>query len=384
MNNAVYLDHYATTPLREAALKAVAKANAGGGNASSVHRFGRLAHRTLEDAREQVAALVGAKAEQVIFTSGGTEANNLALLGTLAGAANRRALVSAVEHSSVAKVPGVETVPVDSDGIVDLAALDGMLLAADAPAVVSLMLANNETGVIEPVAEAAAIAHRHGALVHCDAVQAAGKIPLEWSALGVDLMSVSAHKIGGPQGVGALVIGDGVDIAPRTFGGGQEKGRRTGTENISGIAGFGAAAEEAKSSLDKGSLDDCRALAPLRDGIEERILKVSDRARIFARNRDRLPNTAMIAMPGVDAEAQVMAFDLAGVAVSAGSACSSGKAAASSVLKAMGVDEKIALNAVRVSLGWTSTRADAEAFVAAWTKIYAKGQGQSGAEIPAA
>ena len=377
MDNAVYLDHNATTPLRDVALKAIMDANAGGGNASSVHRFGRLAHRTLEDARERVAALVGAKAEQVVFTSGGTEANNLALLGTLAGIANRRVLVSAVEHSSVAKIPGVETVPVDADGIIDIAALDCMLLAADTPSVVSIMLANNETGVIEPVAEAAAIAHRHGALVHCDAVQAAGKIPLEWSALGVDLMSISAHKIGGPQGVGALIVGDGVEIVPRTFGGGQERGRRTGTENIPGIAGFGAAAEEAK-----GSLDDYRALAQLRDAIEERILKISDKARIFAHARDRLPNTAMIAMPGVNAEAQVMAFDLAGVAVSAGSACSSGKAAAGSVLKAMGVAEDVASNAVRVSLGWTSTMADAEAFIAAWTKIYAKGQ--VGAEVPAA
>jgi cysteine desulfurase len=377
MDNAAYLDHNATTPLRDAALKAMAIANAVGGNASSVHRFGRLAHRTLEDAREQVAKLVGAKAEFIVFTSGGTEANNLALLGTFAGIGNRRVLVSAVEHSSVAKVPGVETVPVDGDGVIDLAALDGMLLAADAPSVVSIMLANNETGVIEPVAEAAAIARRHGALVHCDAIQAAGKIPLEWSALGVDLMSISAHKIGGPQGVGALIVGDGVAIVPRTFGGGQEKGRRTGTENLPGIAGFGAAAEEAR-----GSLDDYRALAPLRDAIEERILKISDKTRIFARDRDRLPNTTMIAMPGVDAETQVMAFDLAGVAVSAGSACSSGKAAASSVLKAMGVAEEVALNAVRLSLGWTSTKADAEAFIAAWTKIYAKGR--RGAEIPAA
>ncbi len=377
MNNAVYMDHNATTPLRAVALKAIAEANAIGGNASSVHRFGRLAHRIVEDARERVAALVGAKAEAIVFTSGGTEANNLALLATLAGVDNRRVLVSAVEHSSVAKVPGVETVPVDGDGIIDLAALDAMLLADDAPAVVSVMLANNETGVIEPVAEAAAIARRHGALVHCDAVQAAGKIPLEWGALGVDLMSISAHKIGGPQGAGALIIGDGVDIASRTFGGGQEKGRRTGTENLSGIAGFGAAAEEAK-----GALDDYRALAPLRDAIEERILGISDKTRIFARARNRLPNTTMIAMPGVDAESQVMAFDLAGVAVSAGSACSSGKAAAGSVLKAMGVEEEVTLNAIRVSLGWTSTMADAEVFIAAWTKIYAKGR--HGAEIPAA
>jgi len=373
MNSAVYLDHNATTVVRDAASRAMAAVCAQPGNPSSVHRFGRIARRTLEQARETIAALINAKPQEVTFTSGGTEANNLALLGV----GRDRILVSGVEHPSVLKVPNAQPVPVDSDGIIDLAALDSMLLSSNAPAIVSVMLANNETGVIEPVHAAAEIAHRHAALMHCDAVQAAGKTPVDFAALGCDLMSVSAHKIGGPMGVGALIAGDGIEITGRTFGGGQEKGLRTGTENLAGIAGFGSAAEAALAAL-----DDFAGLAQLRDRLEAGVRERSPETVIFGHDVQRLANTAMLTMPGVDAETQVIAFDLAGIAVSAGSACSSGKTKASGVLKAMGVDETHAAHAIRVSLGWTSEQADVDAFLAAWAKIQSKGSAD--AKAPAA
>mgnify|MGYP000674029494 CR=1 FL=1 len=243
MEQAIYLDHNATAPVcapaRDAALEALALT----GNMSSVHRFGRLVRRTVEDARESVAELLGTKAGNVIFTSGGTEANNQAM----ARCGRERVLASAVEHPSVLKaLGGIEIVPVGADGVIDLTALEEMLGKSDTPALVCLMLANNETGTIQPVGQAVEIARRFGALVHCDAVQAVGKIPFDMSALGVDTLSLSAHKIGGPAGTGALIIKDGVPLDSLLNGGGQEGGLRAGTENVSGIAGFGAAAKVAK------------------------------------------------------------------------------------------------------------------------------------------
>ncbi|HWG80070.1 MAG TPA: cysteine desulfurase family protein [Stellaceae bacterium] len=361
---AAYLDWNATAPLRPEAAAAMTEALARCGNPSSVHRFGREARRALEAARAQLAALVGAAPAEIVFTSGGTEANHLALRG-LAG---RRVMVSAIEHDSVRHaVPDAAVVPVTPRGIVDLAALDRMLAAEARPALVSLMLANNETGIIQPVAEAARIAHARGALLHCDAVQAAGKLPLDRAALGADLMTLSAHKLGGPPGIGALVVGEGLPLTALLTGGGQERGRRAGTENLPGIAGFGAACAVASDRL-----DDYRAVAALRDATERRLVAIAPDAVIYGDEVARLPNTLCIAMPGVASATQVLALDLAGVMVSAGAACSSGKVKRSHVLDAMGVLSAEADCAIRISLGWSSTEADIDQLVEAWGALYAR------------
>ena len=368
VTNAIYLDHNATAPLRDEAREAMIRALSVTGNPSSVHGFGRAARRLVEEGREAVAALVGTSPAQLVFTSGGTEANAMALGGL--AEAGRRVVVSAVEHPSVLKAQDATLVPALPDGRMALEALDEALdeAFADAgPAVVSLMAANNETGVIQPLAESVEIARRHGALVHCDGIQAAGKIPIDFNGLDVDMLSLSAHKIGGPPGVGALVLRDGVVVPPLMRGGGQERGRRAGTENVPGIAGFGAAARAAQAGLDAFA-----GLAGLRDGMERRILEICPSAEIFGREVPRLANTSCVAMPGVPAETQIMAFDLAGIAVSAGSACSSGKVAASHVLAAMGVDDDRASTAIRVSLGWDSDASEIDAFVTAWTAIYGR------------
>ncbi len=327
------------------------------GNPSSVHAFGRAARRLLEEARGQVAALVSARPGDVVFTSGGTEANNLALRGC----GCPRILASAVEHLSVLDVAdGIEVVPVDANGVVDLQALADLLARDARPAVISVMLANNETGVIQPIAEAARIARRRGALVHCDAVQAAGRLPLDMDTLGVDMLTLSAHKLGGPMGTGALVVRESIPLRPIVRGGGHERGRRSGTENLPGIAGFGAAA------LAAAEVGAAPEIAALRDGLEDLIRQHVPVAHIVGAGVARLANTSCIALPGVAADAQIMALDLAGFAVSAGSACSSGKVTASHVLKAMGLPEEIAGCAIRVSLGVANDASDIERFVAAF------------------
>ena len=361
MKPAVYLDYNATAPLRPPAIDAVAAALRIGGNPSSVHGPGRAARRVVEDARERVAALVRARPAEVIFTSGGTEANALALSGSGAGCL----LVSAVEHDSVLRnASQAMMLPVDGDGVVDLAAMERLLgSAAAGDTLVSVMLANNETGVIQPVAEIAALARARGARVHCDAVQAAGKIAIDMAALGVDMLTLSAHKLGGPQGVGALVLRDGAALAPILRGGGQERGRRAGTENVPGIAGFGAAAVAAGADL---AADETARIAALRDRLEEAVRRAAPQAVIYGARIARLANTSCIGLAGVAAETQVMALDLAGVAVSSGSACSSGKVRTSHVLGAMGVAPDAAGCAIRVSLGWDSTESDVDGFLAAW------------------
>lgn len=358
----VYLDHNASVPVRPHVAEAMAAALAQPGNPSSVHGFGRAARRRVEDAREQVAALVGAAPDRVVFTSGGTEANALALRGC----GRRRVLVSAIEHDSVLKaVDEPEVIAVDGRGVVDLSDLKGLLEAEDEPALVSVMLANNETGIIQPVAEAARLAHQYGALVHCDAVQAAGKTRVSLDALGVDFLTLSAHKIGGPQGVGALVMADdALDLSPLLAGGGQERGRRSGTENVSGIVGFGVAARDA--------ICERLAILELRDELERRALALAPDARVVGSGQDRLPNTTCLLLPGVGAQVQVMALDLAGVAVSAGSACSSGKVKASRVLRAMGFSPELSACAIRVSLGWNSAADDVERFLDAWRGVVAR------------
>ena len=361
-----YLDYNATAPMRPEVVEAMSVAFERGGNASSVHGSGRRARQAVDQARESVARLVGAPAEQVVFTSGGTEANNLALKGS----GRRQLMVSAVEHGSVLATalmadPGATILAVDGEGVVDLAALAQALAAQDGPALVAVMLANNETGVVQPVERIAAIARRHEALVLCDAVQAAGKIPVDGADLGADLISLSAHKLGGPQGVGALVVDQRVALAAQLTGGGQELGRRSGTENVAGIVGFGVAADLAQRDLAR-----FQALATMRDDMERRLCEIAQRTRCFGAGAERLPNTSCLTMPGVSAETQVMALDLAGVAVSAGAACSSGKVARSHVLEAMGAAEDEADCAIRVSLGWRSEGDDVDRFVAAWSGLY--------------
>jgi cysteine desulfurase len=350
-----YLDHNATSPMRPVALDAMVDALRAGGNPSSVHRPGRAARAQIDKARKQVAALVGALPGEVVFTSGGTEANNLALRG------QKRVLVSAIEHESVLKavpdaerIPDPEHIPVDGNGVIDLAALERML--ADKPALVSVMFANNETGVIQPIAEVVRLARGAGALVHCDAVQAAGKVSVDLHGLGVDYLSLSAHKLGGPTGVGALVVRDGAPFVTDRVGGGQEANRRAGTENVAGIAAFGAAAEASRDGLE---------VSALRDRIE-----ASLPGKVYGASAPRLPNTTCISMPGVKAETQVMALDLAGVAVSAGSACSSGKVARSAVLTAMGVEPAEAETAIRISCGWNTVFEDIDRLIAAWQGLY--------------
>ena len=362
MSREIYLDYNATTPLRPEALAALAAVAAETGNASSVHRFGQRARARVEDAREAVAALVGAAPSEIIFTSGATEANNLALLG----AGRARVLVSDIEHDSVlAAAPAAERIPVGPDGVVRLEALAALLAADRRPALVAVMLANNETGVVQPLAELVRLAHAHGALVHADAVQAAGKIATDFAALGVDSLALSAHKLGGPQGVGALVVRTGLAFGPGLRGGGQERGLRAGTETVAGIAGFAAAAAAARQGLPGYG-----RISLMRDRLEADIGERSPATRFFGRERTRLANTACFTMPGVASETQVIALDLAGIAVSAGSACSSGKVRPSHVLRAMGASEADSASAIRVSLGWRTTDEEIERFIAAWGELY--------------
>lgn len=367
MSDVAYLDYNATAPVRPSAAAAVAEALRLGANPSSVHRPGRTARRLLEQARGRVAALVGAAPDDVVFTSGGTEANNLALAGTRDPLGTL--IVSAIEHDSVlapacAGMARVEIVRAETNGLVDLTALERALDRASGSILVSVMLANNETGVIQPVGEAVRLARARGARVHCDAVQAAGRIPVDIMRLGVDMLTLSGHKIGGPPGVGALVLRGGLELKPLLRGGGQERGRRAGTENLPGIAGFGAAALEAAADLDR-----ITEIGRLRDDLERRLTAAAPAAVVYGAPAPRLPNTICIGLPGVAAETQVMALDLAGVAVSAGAACSSGKVRPSHVLQGMGFDEAAARSAIRISLGWASTEADADRLVQAWTEL---------------
>ncbi len=356
----IYLDHNATTPIHPDAAEAMAAALCEVGNPSSVHRRGRRARAAVERARAAVAALVGAAPATVVFTSGGTEANALALRG----ARRPRVLVSAVEHPCVLDaVDDPEIIPVDGDGRVDVDRLDARLAADPRPSLIAVMLANNETGVLQPIDAVVTVGRRHGAQIHCDAVQAAGRLPLALDALGVDTLALSAHKLGGPMGVGALVLRDGAAREPLLRGGGQERRRRAGTENVPGIVGFGVAAERA------AALPAAERLAALRARLEAGIRARAADTVIFAEHAPRLPNTSCFAAPDVESDSQVIALDLAGIAVSAGAACSSGSVASSHVLRAMGVAPDLSRCAIRVSLGPMSTAADVDGFLAAWGNL---------------
>jgi len=372
----VYLDHNATTPLRPAAREAILAALDACGNASSVHAEGRAARARLESAREALAGFVKTQTKNVYFTSGATEALNLVLTPDLELDGNKTPfdvlLVSAGEHACVLQghrfpAAAVEKLPLTADGILDLAALDAALARhAGRRVLLALQAANNETGVIQPVAEAAARVHDAGGALVCDAVQAAGKAACDFSALGADVLVLSAHKIGGPQGVGALCFANGRHhiLNGLIRGGGQERGLRAGTENLAAIAGFAAAA----GTVAQAGTAEMAKLAGLRDRLEREVKAVAPEAVILGAGAPRLPNTANFAVPGVGAEVLLMALDLEGVAVSSGSACSSGKVKRSHVLEAMGVPPALAEGAIRVSLGWTSVEDDVERFRIAFAK----------------
>jgi len=372
MPDRVYLDWNATTPLRPEARQAMAAAWDVAGNPSSVHAEGRQARRLVEDARDAVAEAVSARRQNVVFSSGGTEANALALtpgLRRAGGEPVRRLLVSAIEHASVLSggrfaAEAIGTIKVSGSGLVDLDHLRERLSDGD-PALVSVMLANNETGAIQPVAGIADIVHGAGGLLHVDAIQALGKIPFEIKSIKADLITLSAHKIGGPKGVGALVMAEEVQgLEPLLRGGGQELGRRAGTENVAGIAAFGAAARAAMAALQ----GDAERLQNLRGRLEAGLARTPGMI-LLAADVPRLPNTTLFTVPGLKAETAVIGFDLGGIAVSSGSACSSGKVQPSHVLAAMGFGRELAEGAVRLSLGWSTSEADIDLALEAWRKL---------------
>ncbi len=371
--NRTYLDYNATAPLRpEVRAAMLAAIDSDIGNASSVHAHGRAARAVIDQAREQVGQLVGSKATQVVFTSGATEAANWALSAawsTIYGAnIEHPAVMLPIKRSAAKHV----VLPVDANGVIDVVAAaklfsENIQTGGNKPADKQLLvvqLANNETGVVQPVGQLAALARELGITVLTDAVQAVGKQFVDFTGLGVDMMMVSAHKLGGPSGVGALVIRDGVDLLALVTGGGQERNRRGGTENVSGIAGFGAAAEAAHRDLAKFA-----DLEMLRDRVEAFVSRATPEAVVIAKDARRLANTSCLAVPGRRGETSVIKFDLAGVSLSAGSACSSGKTARSETLDAMGLNDELATSALRVSLGWATTQDDIATFEQAWSSI---------------
>lgn len=360
MTGRTYLDWNATAPPRPQVVDAVAQAMVSHGNPSSVHGDGRRARAVIEDAREAVAALVGADPANVIFTSGGTEANNQAVSGRPA----HSVIVSGFEHASVLEAaPEAITIAGQPDGEIDLDRLAEALKQSSPDRLVVVMLANNETGVIQPVEKVAALARAAGALFHCDAIQAAGRMAVDIAGIGASSISLSAHKLGGPMGVGALIF-DGSAPRPLLKGGGQERGRRAGTENVTGIVGFGVAARLAANWR-----DEMVAVEALRDDMESRLAAAAPEAVFYGKDASRIANTSLIGLPGVDADTQLMALDLAGISVSAGSACSSGKIAPSHVLAAMGVDAVAANCAIRISIGPDTGADDIDRFITAWTQL---------------
>jgi len=361
-----YLDWNATAPLRPQARAAMVEALDAIGNPSSVHAEGRAARGIVEAARERVASLVAGEHRHVVFTASGTEANMLAL-SPRTGGRWQRLLVSAIEHPSVrsgGRFSAVEEVAVTATGLTDLADL-AHRLAAGPPALVSIMLANNETGVVQPIKEAARLVHEAGGLLHVDAVQAAGRIACDINVLEADLLTLSGHKIGSPKGAGALVKRAPLNLDPLVTGGGQERGERAGTESVAAIAGFGAAAGAVEANLGAESA----RMRGLRDRLEAGLRGASPNIIIFGAEVERLPNTTLFGLDGLKAETAIIRFDLEGVAVSSGAACSSGKVQPSHVLKAMGAAPDLARSAVRVSLGPATTEDDIERFLTAWITV---------------
>lgn len=365
-NNILYLDYNATVPIRPEVIKLMAEVMSEGGNPSSVHTLGRKAKARMEEARSIIASAINCRPQMIVFTSGGTEANNMAILST----GKSRLITSTVEHDSVRSAASrfdgkVDYLAVDNNGQIDLDALEKLLKRDAENTIISILYANNETGVLQDIKKISTICHEAGAILHIDAIQALSKIPIDFKEMGVDLMSISSHKTGGPQGVGALVAHEKLPVKSFILGGGQELGRRGGTENIAGIAGFAKAVSMAEQSFQK-----MKMVEKWRDEIEQEIMEYSNEALFFGKNSLRLPNVSTIYMPNVSSETQVMNFDLDKICISSGSACSSGKVKASHVIEAMVKDKNIASSTIRVSLGWASEHSDAEAFIKSWKKQY--------------
>lgn len=365
----VYLDHNASTTVRPSVIALMSDVLAENGNPSSVHAHGQAARARVETARRQVGKALCARPEDVIFTGCGTEALNLAITSAITAGGVERLLVSSIEHEAVAETARasgltVEEIPVDATGIVKLDLL-AEALSRPGKVLAGLMLANNEIGTIQPVTEAGALVREAGGLFLVDAIQAAGKIPVDFAAIGADYMAISAHKFGGPQGVGALLAACNAPMSRHNHGGGQEMGRRAGTLNAAGIAGLGLALEEAVAELDSFA-----GLADWRDEMQAAIKKAAPNVQVLGEGAPCLPNTLALAVPGWRGETQVMALDLENISISAGSACSSGKAKASKMGTALDLPDDRSDGVVRISLGWSSNRADVDALITAWTEAY--------------
>jgi cysteine desulfurase len=357
--HSIYLDHNASTRLRREVKETMIKLMDHVGNASSIHGYGRTYRQHLEASRQKIADFMGVKSSQVIFTSGATEANNLALKGF-----NGQVIVSAIEHDSVLLArPDAFICSVDAQGLIQLNHLEDLLKKASKPALVAIMAANNETGVIQPLEAIHTLCRHYDAWFHCDAVQSIGKIKQSWSRLSGTMIALSAHKIGGPSGVGALIIDEKLPLSPLIQGGGQERSYRAGSENALGIVGFGTALEACHQ-------DDWATISHYRDFLEMSIRQIAPEVAIFGNSVARLPNTTNLTMPGVSSAIQLMNFDLAGIAVSAGSACSSGKVKSSHVLKAMNVQKADAESSIRISLGWSTKQEEIHRFITVWQEIY--------------
>ncbi len=370
---AVYLDHNASTPVRPEARQALLDAMDRGGNASAVHSIGRGARTILENARLSIARSVCAQPNDIIFTAGGTEADNLAIEGAVQGGNVTRIIHTVSEHEAVARYSEstglpVELLPINREGVADLGWLENRLaeIRSGETVLVCLHAANNETGVIQPYAEAGRIVREAGGLFHIDAVQALGKIPFDFAASGAHYAAASAHKVGGPQGVGALILACDAPFDVPRRGGGQEKGRRSGTENVPGVFAFARALEACLADTGKW-----KQIGIWRDRIEARLQEMDPNICFLGKNAPRTPNTSAICLPGWEGSMQVIALDLSGICVSSGSACSSGKAGVSRTWAAM-MCEKTAGCTIRVSLGWNTVEADVEAFVKAWSAEYAR------------
>lgn len=361
--NIVYMDNNATSATSESALAAMRELQGLPLNASSIHSFGRKARGLVEEARENIAKLANSGSARIIFTGSGTESNNMALRSLY----NHKVITSSIEHASILKIgTHIHEIPASPAGIIDVSALERIMGQHSGEKIlVSVMLANNETGVVQPINKIAEITHKHGGLVHTDAAQCFGKIKVDMASLGVDMLTISAHKFGGPQGIAALIASKHVPLHPFILGGGQEQGYRAGTENISAIHGFGVAASEAINNVIA-----MQNIAILRDKIESQIMEIAPDAIIFGNKAERLPNTSMIAMPNATSETQIMHFDIEGIAISSGAACSSGKVETSHVLLSMGVSPILAKNAIRVSLGVNNTAMDVDKFITAWKSLY--------------
>lgn len=365
--NAIYLDYNATAPLRPCARTAINATHDLPLNASAVHIFGRKGRQIVENARAHLSAAIDCPAAQIIFNSGATEGNNTVIRYFQAHYPDERVLISHTEHPSVYELGDMPNyIPVDQNGLIELESLEALIKNGPRVALVSIMMANNETGVIQPIEAISRIVHRHGALLHCDATQALGRIAFSMAGLGIDFLTVSAHKIGGPQGVGAMAMGL-CGITPSWLsGGGQEKKARAGTENVAGIAGFGAAIEEACADIEA----EAQRLLKLRGLLEERLMQIAPEAIIHSRDVERLCNTTLFSVPGLGSESLLMAFDLAGIAVSNGSACSSGTVKTSHVLGAMYPDTDNSMGTLRISTGWQTQESDVLRFLETWQTIY--------------